>query len=55
MGAATLFVHNMSIFSGYRKIMLGVLRQIIVKVGNTLFKGSANKRQITIITNLFII
>ena len=36
-------------------IFLHVLRQIIVKVRNTLFKGSANKRQITIVTNLFII
>ena len=32
-----------------------MLRQIIVKVRNTLFKGLANKRQITIVTNLFII
>ena len=27
MGAASLFVHNMSIFSGYRKIILGVIRK----------------------------
>ena len=35
--------------------LLIMLRQIIVKVRNTLFKGSANKRQITILTNLFVI
>ena len=36
-------------------ILSQLLQQIIVEVRNTLFKGSANKRQITIITNLFII
>ena len=27
MGAANLFVHNMSSFRGYRKIILGVIRK----------------------------
>ena len=36
-------------------IPIRLLRQIIVKVRNNLFKGPANKRQITIITNVFII
>ena len=27
MGAATLFVHNMSIFCGFRKIILGVIKK----------------------------
>ena len=27
MGAATLFVHNVSIFCGFRKIILGVIKK----------------------------
>ena len=27
MGAATLFVHNVSIFHGFRKIILGVMKK----------------------------
>ena len=27
MGAATLFVHNVSIFRGFRKIILGVIKK----------------------------
>ena len=28
MGAAKLFVHNMSIFCGFRKIILGVIKKL---------------------------
>ena len=29
MGAATLFVHNVSIFRDFRKIILGVIRKLM--------------------------
>ena len=50
-----LGVINLPFWQTLHLLSLLLLRQIIVKVRNTLFKGSANKRQITIITNLFII
>ena len=56
MSSGRLHVYEINqTLSIFRIKISGVLRQIIVKVRNTLFKGSANKRQITIVTNLFII